>query len=232
MILRPISLLGAAAALLVPLVVTEVASAQYPPPPPPGYVAVPPPPRDGARFRGGVALEGGAFIAPGAVTLGAAGINGQLGVQINNNWGVYALPRFDIVFGSAGGVAIGGGVVGDYTFDNIPISVGLGPEFGVIAAIGGSVSSTGSSTAAAIGGAFYGATLHFAYHPIMRWSDFAVRRKALSIGVDLHILGGTYGAASETTTCPTPTGCTSGSASASVGHVALAPMITFGYTAF
>jgi hypothetical protein len=178
------------------------------------------------RFRGGVALEGGPFIAPGAVTLGQVGVQGQLGVHINRNFGAFAVPRFDIVFGAAGGVAIGFAALGGYHFDDLPIAVGAGPEVGAIAAFGASVSSTGAS-AAAIGGGFFGALLHFAWYPVFK-EESNGKRSGLSVGFDLHLLSGTYagGSASVNTTNDTS------SEQSSIGHFALSPMVMVGYSSF
>src|SRR6185437_7514732 len=123
--LRPLSLLGAFAAFLVPSLVTVAASAQQV-----IYVQGPPPSADGPRFRGGVGLEVGAFAIPGVGVLGLAGIQGQLGGQINNNWAVYAIPTLDFGFGKTAAVGLSAGVLAEYTLDAVPLSVGVGPEAG------------------------------------------------------------------------------------------------------
>jgi hypothetical protein len=171
---------------------------------------------DGVRFRGGIALEAGPMIIPGVGTLGIAGVQSQLGVQINNNFAVYAVPNLDIVFGSVGGINLAAAIMCDYTL-NDSLTFGAGPDVGVFAAIGG---SSGSVSGAA--GALYGARLHFAWNPIVDRETGSVRRRALSVGADVRLLGG--GAGGGTTDGET----TSGSASTFV----IAPMITVGYTAF
>lgn len=216
-----------AGAVLASTLTAGVASAQgYPPPPPPphGYVVV----EDGARFRGGVSLMGGLLAVPGVVNIGSIGIQGALGAQINNNWGVYAIPSFDIIVGKVGGVGIGGGVMADYTFDGLPISVGAGVEAGLFAAIGASnCNSQGTScgTASAAGGALYGGRLRFAYHPVIVRGENRIRRRALSIGLDLRLLTGAFGASSESNG-------TTVTAAASVNSFAVAPVVWIGYTAF
>src|SRR4051812_43616540 len=97
---RPVLSASLFAALFASMGFVGVASAQESPRPvwasPPGLAPAPPPAPDGARFRGGVAAEGGALIVPGVITLGVAGVQGQVGAQINNLIGVYAVPNFDI----------------------------------------------------------------------------------------------------------------------------------------
>ena len=186
--------------------------------PPPGMVlvqAAPPPPVDHARFRGGFALEGGALIVPGSFSVGVAGVQGQLGAQINNNWGVYAVPSFDIVFGSVGGVNLGFAVMVDYTLDD-SLTFGVGPDTDAFLAIGG-----GGGSVSAVGGALYGARLHFGWNPALS-HEGGVRRKALTIGVDVRLLGGAAAFATVT----------SSSSSGGGGTFVLAPMLTIGYNAF
>lgn len=202
------------AALAAPLLTTSVASAQW---------------YDGPRFRGGVALEGGALAVPSVVTLGSIGVVGQLGVQINHNWGVYAIPNLDILFGELGGVGIGAGLLVDYTFNGLPISVGGGPEVGFFAAFGGTGCTTDANGTACTGvsdagGAFYGARVHFAYYPVIVRTEGRPRRRALAIGFDLRLMDGAFGTASAT--------ANGGSASVSVNSFGLWPMLSVGYQAF
>jgi hypothetical protein len=191
----------------------------------PGYAQEP----DWARFRGGISLEGGALLVPGVVNIGGIGLVSQLGVQINNNWGVYAIPNFDILAGKLAGLSVGAGVLFDYTFDNIPISVGGGPEVGAFVAFGGSGCSnqgdgTACTTISDAGGAFYGARLHFAYYPVIVRYRGLPRRRALSIGFDLRLLEGAFGSASSNAMTAT--------ASATANGFAASPMLSIGYTAF
>ena len=220
----PVSVL---AALLVSVVSTSAFAdpegTMAPPPPgamaPPGMVlqpVMPPPAADGARFRGGVALEGGSLIVPGIFSVGVIGVQGQLGAQINNNWGVYAVPSFDVVFGKVGGVNLGFAVMVDYTLDD-SLTFGAGVDTDAFAAFGG-----GSGSVTAAGGTLYGARLHFGWNPALSHDAFKPRRKALTIGVDVRMLGGGAGFASSS----------SSSASAGGGTFVLAPMLTIGYNAF
>jgi hypothetical protein len=200
---RPFRILTAAAALLVPLLAAEAASAQY-------YVV-----RggyDGPRFRSGINLEGGALVVPGEVTLGAIGINVPLGVQINNQWGVYALPSFDVLLGSLGGYALGFGALVDFTPPGVPISIGAGPEVGYAGHYdlcpGGQ-----AGCVAEFGGTFYGARVHFAFYPLI--VHYPYRRRALAIGADLRILAGDYVSVGPVVT-----------------NIGISPLLYIGYAAF
>jgi hypothetical protein len=205
--LRTIRTLTAVGALLIPVLTAATASAQE---------------YDRARFRGGVNLEGGVLAVPGVVNVGIAGLQGQLGAQINNNWGVYAIPNLDFAFGKLTGVGIGAGALVDYTFTGLPIGVGIGPEVGAVAAFGGTgcATQTGCTSISGFGGLFYGARARFAYYPVIVREGF--RRRALAIGLDFRFLAGAFGSSEETSTTVT----------AKVTQVAVSPMITIGYAAF
>src|SRR5262245_18437068 len=88
---------------------------------------------DRARFRGGVALEGGAIIVPDVATVGTVGAQGQIGVQINNLVGVYAVPAMGAVVGEVGGIYVGSALIVDFTFNDM-FTVGAGPDVGAFAA--------------------------------------------------------------------------------------------------
>jgi hypothetical protein len=178
---------------------------------------VPVEPKDGGRFRGGIALEGGALIVPGSFSVGLAGVQGQLGGQINNNWGVYAVPSFDIVFGSVGGINLGAAIMVDYTLDDT-LTFGVGPDTDAFVAFGAS-----NGTGSVAGGALYGARLHFGWNPALSHETYRARRKALTIGVDVRLMGGGVGGATVTS---------GGGGSASASNFALIPMLTIGYNAF
>lgn len=205
------ALLGpiAAAALLVPMLSTGNAFAQHP-----HHRG------DGARFRGGIGLEVGPLIGAGsgATTHLSVGLAGHLGAQINHNWGVYAVPSFDIAFVNGTGVNLGAAVLADYTLNDM-FSFGAGPDVGVFATIGG-----GSGTVSGASGALYGGRLHFAWYPVVDHADNRPRRKGLAVGLDLRLLGGP--AASATV------GTGIGTISASTRAFFLSPMITVAYEAF
>jgi hypothetical protein len=205
-----------------------VASAQYPPPPPPppGYYAGPRGEPDGVRVRGGFLLQGGLLVVPGVVNAGDIELQGQAGVQINNNWGVYFIPGVDFIIGKYTGLGADLGLLFDYTFNNIPISVGGGPEIGGFVAVSSCQIGTAGCSVGGAGGAFYGARARFMFHPVMVRSDAnPIRRKAFTIGLDVRALYGAFGASS--TNINTNTGTVVG------GYTfGLAPMIFLGYTSF
>ncbi len=229
---------------------TETAFAQPAPPPPQPQppIAGPapaggqtvivvqgaPPPRrevvileDGARFRGGIALEGGVLALPApALNFGAIGLQGQIGVQINNLVGVYDVPGFDILFGPAGGLNVSDAVLVDFTFVD-RFTVGVGPDVGAFLAFG--ASSTGSgATASAAAGAGFGGRLHLAVYPVVGRSEFGPRRRALAIGLDTRFLAGPNAGVSESCTTANCTSTGGGSAYGLMLHA----MLTVGYQAF
>lgn len=165
---------------------------------------------DEARVRYGVALEGGGLFAPGVVDLGFFGIQGQLGAQLNDLFGMYAAPHADIVSGWGGtGLQLGGAFMFDFTLLHV-FTVGVGPDIAGFAAIGGGGIS---------GGLLYGARLHLAVNPYVEISDDGARRQALTIGLDLRL--GTGGGAGTLST-----------RHAAAGEIMAAPTLTIGYQAF
>lgn len=236
MSLRSTSTLTALSAALVTALVTPMVSAQDAPPaePPPPGVAPPPPPgfapppppqaepvrKDKARFRGGVALEGGGVLVPDIINLGLAGIQGQLGVQINNSFGVYVVPSFHVLFGQMGGIQLGAAAIFDYTFLDDLLTVGAGPDVAALVAFG--LPTNGGIGVSAAGGSLYGARLHFAVNPVVGIGDNGIRRKALTIGVDLRLYGGGAGFVSDSTNGVT----------AKVADFIATPSLSIGYTAF
>lgn len=175
---------------------------------------------DGARFRGGVALQGGLMAIPDAETnLGAVGVSGEIGVQINNLVGLYWVPHFDVLFGSAGGVNLVSALMVDFTFADDLLTVGVGPDIGLFAAIG---VDTSNVSASALGGANYGGRLRFQVHPVVGDGEDGIRRKAFSIGLDTRLMGGPVAGASVGPN----------EVSATVTGFYVQPMLTIGYTAF
>jgi hypothetical protein len=172
---------------------------------------------DGARFRGGVRGQGGVLIAPDpGETLPAVGVQGHLGAQVNDLVGVYAAPSMDIIFGDVGGVNLASAVLVDFTFDDT-WQVGVGPDVGVFAAIGGD-----SSSVSGAGGALYGGRLHFAAFPVVGEGEDGIRRKGLAVGLDVRMLVGDVGFATVSTSGST----------ASASTFLLSPMAFIGYEAF
>lgn len=231
--------LTALSAAIATVLSVGTASAQQPepeqPPPPPQFQPAPQPQpvmqpqpqpqperkKDGVRFRGGIALEGGGMLVPGIINLGLAGVQGQLGAQINNSFGVYAVPSFQIVFGGLGGLQVGAAVLVDYTFLDDILTVGVGPDVASFVAFGGTASS-GDLSVTAAAGSFYGARLHFAVNPVVDIGANGIRRKSLTIGVDMRLYSG--GAAFATSG-------TNGVAAAVTDFVA-EPTLSIGYQAF
>ncbi|HVY45305.1 MAG TPA: hypothetical protein VHB21_05470 [Minicystis sp.] len=203
-------------ALSSPVLLPAVAAAQEPapappaPPPPSFAPAAPPAAReDGARFRGGVALDGGALLIPsGGGALGAVGVTGQVGAQINDLIGIYAAPGLGVIFGGGGaGVAFNGAVLVDFTLADGLLGLGVGPDTEAILVEGGG----------AIGGAvLYGGRLHLALYPISFKSDQGPRRKALMIGADLRVLSASTDLSGSTAT----------------SSFVLEPNLSIGYQAF
>jgi hypothetical protein len=171
---------------------------------------------DGARFRGGVSLEGGMLAAPDLFTLGLAGVQGQIGVQINHLVGIYAVPHIDVVLGSVGGLHVAAALVVDFSVMD-EVTIGAGPELAAFAAIGGD-----SDSVSAAGGSMFGGRIHAGFQPVWGYGENGVRRQALSIGVDVRLLAGDVGQATVTDT----------TAEAGVTDFVFAPMLTIGYQAF
>jgi hypothetical protein len=216
--LRPVRTLAAVGAALASLFTAGVASAQYYAPAPaygPAYVAY----ADGPRFRGGVNLGGGGLFVPGEVKLGKIGVEGQLGVQINNQWGIYATPSFDILGGDYGGLNVGAAVLVEFTLPGVPLSFGIGPTAGDFVVFGQTTCVQGICAASEAGGAYYGAKIRFEVHPVIVRQGW--RRRALTIGLDLDVLTGDYGATD-----------TSGGTVVAANSFGIAPRIWIGYTAF
>lgn len=193
------------------IALAQEAPPQAPPQAPADAAEVP----DGVRFRGAVSGEGGALIVPDVVNLGLAGVQAQLGVQINHLIGIYAVPQIDVVFGEVGGVHLAAALLVDFTpIDEI--SVGIGPEVGVFGAIG-----AGDGSIAGAGGELYGGRLHLGFQPAWGRGEDGIRRKAFNIGLDVRFLGGVAGMAKAGATT-----------SADASQFVLSPMLSIGYQAF
>jgi hypothetical protein len=159
-LVRKICMAAAVASCLVAL----PAAAQY---------AMPAPRSDGVRFRGGISLGGGgAFVA--GWNLGMVGVDGRLGVQINNLIGVYAQPYFQLGTGSRNNLTgftgfAGGSVMVDFTlFDRFFLGAGGG----------GAILNNPAA-----------GELHFRLggYPVMGRGLNGIRRKGLMLGVDLRV---------------------------------------------
>jgi hypothetical protein len=152
-----------------------------PPPGPAGRV-------DGARFRGGVSLTGGAEFIPGGYSYTARrfGVDGRLGVQINHLFGIYAAPHLAFGRATEGGLSAINGtfslpVMGEVTLaDTFFIGAGFG--YSVINAVGG-------PTIAARVGAY----------PVKSAPSDRARRQGLAVSFEMRtiLLGSIYGAAMQ-----------------------------------
>jgi hypothetical protein len=150
------------------------AEAAPPPPPPLPPAPLPPPPaQDGPRFRGGVSFAGGgAFVAGWG--LGFAGVDGRLGVQLNNLIGIYAQPYFMLGYGERGTVKAFTGFAGataqvDFTFlDRFFAGAGAG---------GAILNNPGAGELHVRLGAY----------PLFARGLDGVRRKGLMVGLDMRV---------------------------------------------
>lgn len=132
-----------------------------------------PGPRDGVRFRGGVALAGGGLFIAG-YGLGLGGVDGRLGVQINNMIGVYAQPYITFGGGKIAGTpgvtgTAGSNVLVDFTFKD-QIFVGAGGGGGLIGGL------TAGQAHLRLGG-----------YPVVERGLNGIRRKGLMLGLDLGL---------------------------------------------
>ena len=141
------------------------------------------PVRDGdeARMRLGIALEGGGLFAPGLAELGFVGLQGQLGVQFNDVFAVYAAPNVDFATGwRQAGLQVGGAVMADFTILHV-FTIGIGPELeGFVVGGGGDLT----------GGVLFGARMRLALNPLVSIDRRQARREALTIGLDLRLVSG------------------------------------------
>lgn len=133
---------------------------------------------DDVRFRGGISAGGGGLFL-GGYTFGLGGVDGRLGVQINDLVGIYAQPQLAIYGGSVsigsgrslpgvGGI-VGGSALVDFTFiDHVFVGVGGGGALLNNPAAG---------------------ELHFRVggYPAVGFSRNKIQRKGLMIGADLRV---------------------------------------------
>lgn len=134
--------------------------------------------KDGVRFRGGISggVGGEIIVSGGSATAIMGGVDGRLGVQINDMIGVYAQPHISFgSFGDFGGIpGLTGTVTGtalvDFTFLD-QIFVGAGAGYGVLNSPGGPV-------------------IHFRAggYPLMGHGNDGIRRKGLMLALDMRII--------------------------------------------
>lgn len=106
-----------------------------PPPGPSGRGRPMPVDEDRARFRGGVSAQIGGYVIEDT-GLGLFGIQGRLGAQIIDEFGIYATPGFQMGASLDGAVArVSIGVVPELTLGDLWF-IGAGPEVFAAAGIG------------------------------------------------------------------------------------------------
>jgi hypothetical protein len=129
---------------------------------------------DEPRFRGGISGGGGGFFIEG-VAGGIGGLDGRLGVQINDLIGVYAQPQLGIYgvtlsgFGTGIGGMVAGTVAVDFTFiDQIFVGVGGG---------GGILNNPAAGELLFRAGGY----------PLIGFGDDGIRRKGLMLSADVRV---------------------------------------------
>lgn len=153
----------------------------------PQYAEAAPAAQDGARFRGGIALSAGLESVSddfdNSVSGLMFGVDGRIGLQLNDLLGFYAQPHLS--FGSLSSSGAGGvsGATGTFTIAAMA-EVTLADRFFVGAGFGYGVlnNPSGPMFQARLGG-----------YPLMGRGEGA-RRKGLMVGVDLRtvfVTGGT-----------------------------------------
>lgn len=136
---------------------------------------------DSTRFRGGIALSGGLELVSddfdNSVSGLMFGVDGRIGVQLNNLLGFYAQPHLS--FGSLSSTGAGGlsGLTGTFTVAAMA-EVTLADRFFVGAGFGYGVlnNPSGPMLQARVGG-----------YPLMGRGEGA-RRKGLMVGIDLRTI--------------------------------------------
>jgi hypothetical protein len=151
---------------------------------------------DGPRFRGGVALSGGGLAGGGVQSgLGLFGVDGRIGVQINNLIGVYGQPYLGVGGGSGLFIGtVGALVMVDFTFiDHIFVGAGGGGGL-VFGGVSAPVACFNGVCDSSSGGAFTAGQAHLRLggYPVVAQGLNGIRRKGLMVGLDLavHIVPG------------------------------------------
>jgi hypothetical protein len=132
------------------------------------------PDADGPRFRGGISGFGGGLFVSG-ISLGMGGVDGRLGVQINDLIGIYAHPTLGVYGGgTVSGSGSVGGLVGatamvDFTFID-QLFVGAGGGYAVLN------NPHGPELQFRLGG-----------YPVVGDGIDGIRRKGLMLAADLRV---------------------------------------------
>lgn len=162
--------------VVVPMILAFATEALAQQPPPPAAPAAEPTAgddKDGVRFRGGVSATAGTMLISNYSGF-LAGVDGRLGVQINDLIGVYAVPHLTfgpVSVGSASTVigVISATTVVDATFID-QVFVGAGGGFGIVNNPSGPVLHVRA------GG-----------YPLMGYGQNGIRRKGLMVGADMRM---------------------------------------------
>ncbi len=150
--------------------------------PAPVFIVVAPRPRpvDGVRFRGAVSLAGGGefIMSPGGTQSfsgGLGGVDGRMGVQINNLLAVYFQPHLSFgVIRTASGSGGATGTLAATVLLDVTLAhrffVGAGAGYGVLNAPNGPV-----------------VQLRFGGYPLAVMSDDSPTRRGLMVGADARM---------------------------------------------
>lgn len=138
---------------------------------------------DGPRFRGGVFLQGAAYVVPGHGADAGPGVGGQMGVQIDDAWAVYAAPEINLLFRDCCGV-LGGAVMVEHTWDDA-VALGIGPAAAI------TVSTIVDDE---LGWEQFGGHARVAWYPLRtlvheETPDADHRRKALTLALEARAYG-------------------------------------------
>jgi hypothetical protein len=151
---------------------------------------------DGVRFRGGISGGGGLMMFAtdsslgGTYKLGIGGVDGRVGVQINDLIGVYLQPQLGIYGGKIGEAVGVGGLAGaallvDFTFiDQIFVAVGGG---------GGILNNPAAGEL----------IVRFGGYPAFGMAENNIQRKGLMLGIDFRLF--VAPTSSGTLIAPSPT---------------------------
>jgi hypothetical protein len=128
---------------------------------------------DGVRFRGGIALSGGGEFASG-FEVGMGGVEGCVGVQINNLIGLYVQPSLSVGVGRLRGVE---GVTGTLGISAL-IDFTITDYF--FAGIGGGAGILNNP---------FGPEIHFRVggYPVVVVGEDGYSRQGLMLGIDARI---------------------------------------------
>jgi hypothetical protein len=140
-----------------------------------------------AIFRGGIALEGGAPIAPPGFTVGMVGVQGHTGLQFGA-WSYQFGPSLDFSFGRYRELILSVGLMLEYmpyvTDWRETLTFGFGPEIGAFKA------RVGPPPIDSENELFVGLKLHAGFNVVLDKLPWELKHaKALRVGLEIHALG-------------------------------------------